>query len=179
MSLFIGLITFLNANLNQIKSDTLNSFQNSAKVLGISISASESDASFDPIYQSGVYIDVDLSQQKLRFVSDSKVVKSYPVSSGAPENPTPTGSFKILNRAVSWVNGSGDFLPYWLGFSGQAKGLVTYGFHEVPYKAGQKEKRDFSQLGKPVSSGCVRLSPEGAKYLYEHSNIGTRVEIHQ
>ena len=168
----------VNANLKDIKSAALTNFVSSAKILGISTSETD-DSNFVPVYKSGVYIDVDLSQQKLRFVSDGKVLKSYAISSGAPENPTPTGSFKILNHAVDWVNGSGDHLPYWLGFSGQAKGLVTYGFHEVPYKAGEKDQRDFSQLGKPVSSGCVRLSTEGAKYLYGHSSIGTRVEIHE
>lgn len=48
-------------------------------------------------------------------------------------------------------------------------------FHSTPYF---NEKYDNSSLGHHRSHGCIRLSPNVAKWIYKHCKIGTIVYIH-
>ena len=55
-------------------------------------------------------------------------------------------------------------------------------FHSVPYlKSGDKSSLEYwayDQLGQRVSMGCVRLTVEDAKWIYDNCAVGTQVEFY-
>lgn len=53
-------------------------------------------------------------------------------------------------------------------------------FHSVPYTKKDKsslEYWEYDKLGEPVSKGCVRLTVEDAKWIYDNCKYGTKVEF--
>ena len=55
-------------------------------------------------------------------------------------------------------------------------------FHSVPYTKQDKsslEYWEYDKLGQPVSKGCVRLTVEDAKWIYDYCKIGTQVEFYE
>jgi len=86
---------------------------------------------------------------------------------------TPTGTFKILNKAGrAYSRKYNLYMPYWMAFTG-----VGHGIHELPeWKSGYKEGAN--HLGIPVSHGCVRLGIGPAKTVFNWSSVGTPVVIH-
>ena len=54
-------------------------------------------------------------------------------------------------------------------------------FHSVPYTARDKstlEYWEFDKLGQPASKGCVRLTVEDSKWIYDYCKAGTKVEFY-
>jgi lipoprotein-anchoring transpeptidase ErfK/SrfK len=118
-------------------------------------------------------IEVDLSEQILRLHQGGKVIATYVISSGKPETPTPTGTFKIQDKKrLAWSASYGVFLPYAL------KLYNGYYIHELPYWPGGYREGE-EDLGKPVSHGCVRLGIGPAENVYNFADIGTKVIIHE
>ncbi|MEK7182665.1 MAG: L,D-transpeptidase, partial [Patescibacteria group bacterium] len=134
------------------------------------------------------WIEVDLSEQKLRAWDGSELFLETLVSTGLPWSPTPTGEFRIWIklRATKMEGGSGKYyyylpnVPYVMYFN---KG---YGLH------GTYWHNDF---GKPHSHGCVNLPTPVAERLYywvgpvlsdgkgstrsSPENPGTKVVVHE
>lgn len=117
-------------------------------------------------------INIDLKNQKLSYLVAGRAWKTFTVSTGKPSMPTPSGTYKILNKAVkAWSNKYGLWMPYWLGLHNG-----EFGIHELPiWPSGYREGED--HLGKPVSHGCIRLGIGAAPYIYERVEIGTAVVI--
>jgi len=189
MGLFLAILAFLGLNRGSVIESAVLGSQSLSKVkqveelkLGMEVlkekgeylrqfinsgdsAAFSTDRTFKPRYKTGSYIDVDISEQVLRYVVDSKVVKKFKCSTGSKEEPTPLGEFRIKNRSSLYRNINGDILPYWQGFYGQRGGVVIYG--------------DFKELGQRKSRGCVRLAPAAAKFIFNQSRVGTKVFIHK
>ena len=56
-----------------------------------------------------------------------------------------------------------------------------HGLHALPYlmnDGGVFWKEALSDIGKPVSHGCVRQLPEDAITLYNFTSVGTPIWIH-
>ena len=54
-------------------------------------------------------------------------------------------------------------------------------FHSVPYVKKDKsslEYWEYDKLGEPASKGCVRLTVEDAKWIYDYCKSGTQVEFY-
>ena len=54
-------------------------------------------------------------------------------------------------------------------------------FHSVPYLKKDKaslEYWEYDKLGEPASKGCVRLTVEDAKWIYDYCESGTQVEFY-
>ena len=141
------------------------------------------------------WIEVDLSEQKLKAWEGSNLFLETKVSSGLPRTPTPTGEFRIWVklRATKMSGGSGRYyyylpnVPYVMYFSGSGiPNWKGYGLH------GTYWHNDF---GTPRSHGCVNLPTNIAKELYywvspiltgnktsiyaSDTNLGTRIVIHE
>lgn len=117
-------------------------------------------------------IRVRLSKQKLsRFLGKTRL-DTLTISSGRWNLPTPTGSFRIINKHPrAWSKQYGLYMPYWMGFAGGA-----FGIHELPeWPNGYKEGA--SHLGTPVSHGCIRLGVGDAKRVYSWTPTGTDLII--
>lgn len=55
-------------------------------------------------------------------------------------------------------------------------------FHSSSYEAAEKDTliaEEFNKLGESVSHGCIRLTVEDAKWIYEYCRLGTTVEIYE
>jgi lipoprotein-anchoring transpeptidase ErfK/SrfK len=52
------------------------------------------------------------------------------------------------------------------------------GFHDIPVKTSTgDEVQTLSELGTPLSDGCIRQDVEDAKALYEFAPVGTAVVV--
>ena len=141
------------------------------------------------------WVEVDLSEQKLRAWEGNSLYLETPVSTGLPWWPTPTGEFRIWIklRATKMEGGTGKYyyylpnVPYVMYFENEnTPGWRGFGLH------GTYWHNDF---GTPRSHGCVNLPTDVAKELYywvdptlsegkstiraSENNQGTKVVIHQ
>ena len=142
------------------------------------------------IPQSGVFgpntrtafvgrIVVTLSKFRLQLIRDGKVVKSFRVAVGQPAFPTPSGTYRIVNKqrdptwtpppGSSWAKGLGPIPPgpgnplgtRWMGTSAPFVGIHgTYA--------------DYS-IGTRASHGCIRMHIKDVEALYDEVSVGMPV----
>ena len=129
------------------------------------------------------YIDLDLTEQHMRYYVDGKVVLESDVVTGkvSDGHPTPTGVYYINGNKATKQHLVGrdedhdnkpDYendVDWWMPF---VNNMVA--FHDAPWR---------SQFGGQIyydngSHGCVNLPPEVAKKLYELAPEGTVVVVH-
>ena len=119
------------------------------------------------------FVLVSIPDRKLALLENGKVIRIYRVAVGKTSTPSPTGSFKIVNRVSNPtyyhkgnVIASGKGNPVgtrWMGLS--AKG---YGIH------GTNQPRS---IGKAASTGCIRMGQRDLEELFERVSVGDAVEI--
>ena len=118
-------------------------------------------------------IEVDLNQQKMILFGDNKKLLVVEISSGKKENPTPKGSFRVIQKSpMIYSKTANCWLPFWVGFTEDGH----YGFHELPICNGKRVGGE--EIGKPASLGCIRLRIGEAEDFYNFVGIGTKVEIY-
>jgi lipoprotein-anchoring transpeptidase ErfK/SrfK len=140
------------------------------------------------------WIEVDLSEQKLRAWEGNSLFLESPVSTGLPWWPTPEGEFRIWAkvRATRMEGGEGKYyynlpnVPYVMFFENNSvPGWRGFSLH------GTYWHNDF---GRQHSHGCVNLptpiaeklyywtspvQPQGKSSIYSSTeNSGTRIVIH-
>ncbi len=108
------------------------------------------------------WIEVDLSKQRLYARENGEIVYSMPVSTGLPWMPTVTGDFKLWAKVRS-QRMSGGSVENGTYYNLPNVPFVQF-FHGGYSLHGTYWHNDF---GKPRSHGCVNLSIEDAKKLYE------------
>ena len=100
-------------------------------------------------------------------------VKAMICSVGADDG-TPAGVFSIQSKS-EWLALKGDVYGQ---YASRIVGNIL--FHSVPYYSknkGDLEVEEYNKLGERASLGCVRLAVIDAKWIYDHCEIGTQVEI--
>jgi L,D-transpeptidase catalytic domain/Putative peptidoglycan binding domain len=144
------------------------------------------------IKQSGVFgqktrtafvgrIVVNLSTFRVSVIRDGKKVVTFPIAHGTPRYPTPTGTYRIVNKQADptwtpppdsdWAKGLGPIPPgpgnplgtRWMGTSAPLVGI-----HGTP-AAGT--------IGTRASHGCIRMRIPDAEALYEEVVVGMPVKI--
>ncbi|MDV3425752.1 MAG: L,D-transpeptidase [Bacillota bacterium] len=113
----------------------------------------------------GVYkLFVDLEYQHVYIYKNNKLIKTMVCSSGMAGYETPEGKFKITGRGNYFFSDKyGEGAYYWVRFYG------SYLFHSIPCdKSGNIVQSEADKLGTKASHGCVRLSMEDAKWIYEN-----------
>ena len=116
---------------------------------------------------------VSIPDRKLAVVEEDNVIATFSIAVGAPESPSPTGEFRIVNRVSNptyyrpgSVIPSGKDNPVgtrWIGLS--QKG---YGIH------GTNAPRS---IGRAASHGCIRLRNRDMERLFTLLRVGDAVEI--
>jgi lipoprotein-anchoring transpeptidase ErfK/SrfK len=116
---------------------------------------------------------VSLADRKLAVLENGKLIRTFPVSVGAPDSPSPVGEFQIVNRVanpayyhpgVMIAPGSDSPIgPRWVGLS--RKGYGIHGTNEA------------SSIGKARSHGCIRLRNGDIKQFFAMVRVGDTVEI--
>jgi lipoprotein-anchoring transpeptidase ErfK/SrfK len=119
-------------------------------------------------------ISVSIADQRVTvYDAEKRIVEQFVCSTGSKGSETITGTFRIAERGKSFYSkrlGEGGY--YWTQFHGD------YLFHSVPFDENYEiEPEEATKLGTPASHGCVRLSVENAKWIYDHIPRGTVVTI--
>ncbi|MDE3017667.1 MAG: L,D-transpeptidase [Nitrospirota bacterium] len=145
----------------------------------------------------GHYIVVDTARNKLQVKRRDQVILDAVASTGsgtildAPGKPgirwvfdTPRGEFKVQSRLTNpvWVKPDWAFLEEGLGVPTDPAerlepgtlGDYALGFGKGYFIHGTLYRR---LLGKNVTHGCIRLSDEDLRTVYQLSKIGTSVMI--
>ncbi|NLI93354.1 MAG: L,D-transpeptidase [Peptococcaceae bacterium] len=105
-------------------------------------------------------IVVSLGKRQLYLLDDRKVIKTYPVGIGKILTETPSGTFRIINKAP---NPGGPFGAMWMGLN-----KPHYGIHGT---------NDPQSIGKQVSHGCIRMYNPDVLELSRIVPVGTTVTI--
>ena len=107
--------------------------------------------------------------------ADNYVTASYRVS-GRTGTPNP-GEYHVFRKLEMGRSKSHPDLrlPWFVGF---AWGSTTdIGFHGIPLEPDGSQIEDDSQLGTPLSSGCVRENQLTAKLLFDWAPVDTLVVV--
>jgi ribosomal protein L24E len=114
------------------------------------------------------------SQQRLWLVEANGVVShTYPVSGrhGLPS----VGVHQVYSKVPT--SPSGDLtLPWTLRFAVSSSGNPI-DIHGIPLRPDGSPIEADSQLGTPLSHGCVRMKQEDAKFVWDWSSVGTIVVV--
>ena len=141
------------------------------------------------------WIEVDLSEQRLKAWEADALFLETPVSTGLPWWPTPKGEYRIWIklRFTKMEGGEGKYyynlpnVPYVMFFEGSGiPGWRGYGLHGTYWH---------NNFGTPRSHGCVNLPTSIAERLFywttpnltngqwtarsSSDNLGTRIVIHE
>lgn len=132
------------------------------------------DSTRDANRQDGRRIVVSFQDHKLALIEDGRVVKVYPVAVGAPESPSPTGRFTVVQRLTNpTYYAPGTIIPpgpanplgsRWIGLN-----LPGYGIHGTNQP---------SSIGRNASHGCIRMRNRDVQELFALVRAGDEVELH-
>ena len=119
------------------------------------------------------FIWVDTKNFKTNIFKKSKnswtLYKSFLCTIGKPWEPTIKGTFFVGVKGYSFGENRGFRCLYYT----QIKG--NYLFHSIVYYLDGTIKDD--RLGMQLTDGCIRLSTENAKWIYDNIPEGTTIFI--
>lgn len=98
-------------------------------------------------------------------------------STGTKSNPTPLGTFKGSGPSHRWHYF--EKFECYAQYSWRIKGSIL--FHSVLYNEidGSPTSSSVRNLGRRASHGCIRLSVEDAKWIYNNCASGTTVVVRE
>lgn len=151
---------------------------------GVGTSADASESRVDPKLDTALPADsgtgkrvvFSQSRQRVWLVSDgSDVLRTYPVSGSIYDNLHP-GTFQVYSRSEdAWGVDDSGTMKYFVRFT-QGDTGAAIGFHDIPIKDGQLVQSE-SQLGTPLSHGCIRQRRADAIALWKFAPLGTTVVV--
>lgn len=122
-----------------------------------------------PKPQPSVVISVNLTKQSMSVSENGRQLYTWPISSGRSGYDTPTGTFRPQWMAKMWHSRKYDDAP-------MPNSIFFTGGFAIHATAA------YSQLGRPASHGCVRLSPTNAATLFKmvqkHGMDATKIAVH-
>ena len=101
-----------------------------------------------------ILINIDKASQRMTVLLDGVQRYDWPVSTGKAGYSTPSGTFAALSMNKVWYSKEWDNAPMPHAIFFMKDGHAIHGSYEVKH------------LGKAVSHGCVRISPQNAATLY-------------
>ncbi|MGQ9502005.1 MAG: L,D-transpeptidase family protein [Anaerolineae bacterium] len=119
---------------------------------------------------------VDISEQRMYVYENGRLLWNWVVSTGEPGKDTATGHFRVLDKIeMAYASTWNLDMPYWLGI--YYSGPLENGIHALPINRTTGVKLWEGLLGQRVSYGCIILSDENARTLFEWAQVGTPVVI--
>jgi L,D-transpeptidase catalytic domain len=103
---------------------------------------------------SVVLININKTKQEMTVFVDGIEKYHWPVSTGRAGYSTPSGTYTATSMNKIWYSKQWDNSPMPHSIFFIKDGHAIHGSYEV------------KNLGKPVSHGCVRISPQNATTLY-------------
>ena len=104
--------------------------------------------------KSAILVYIDKTDQQMTVSLDNVEKYRWPVSTGKAGYSTPSGTYTATSMNEVWYSKQYDNAPMPHAVFFMKDGHAIHGTFEV------------KNLGKPVSHGCVRISPENAAILY-------------
>lgn len=136
-----------------------------------------------PPINSRSQIVLELGRRRISLIDNGKVMGSWPVAIGDSATPTPTGSFRVLNKVVNPqyqstksgkvnanIGPNGPLGDRWIGFHSQ--GSDQFGIHGTPAAWAWAV-----QQGAAVTHGCVRMLGDHVRALFDRVSVGTPVIV--
>lgn len=121
------------------------------------------------IAEKANFIEADLTAMKLKVYRDGSVAKEVPIVSKGKTGSwweTPAGLYKIEGKEKTHYSSFGHvYMPWSMPFQG------NFFIHGWPYYEGGK------QVAEGYSGGCIRLSTEDAKSVFELSDVNMPVLV--
>jgi lipoprotein-anchoring transpeptidase ErfK/SrfK len=125
---------------------------------------------------SGRRVVYAIGAQQVWLVTDSEVVRTYRVS-GSRYDQLEAGTYEVSSKsrhATSW-HGT-ETMEYMVRFHRGARSNI--GFHDIPVDTVRgSEVQTLSDLGTPLSDGCIRQDVMDAAALWEFAPVGTPVVV--
>jgi len=121
----------------------------------------------------GKRIIISVADQTIYFLEDEVLIKSHLCSTGTDSHPTPFGVFKVEWHSplvVSEMYG-GAYCYNWMNFAPDT------GMHALPFDKDTGSYYGWGSLGSKASHGCVRQAPDNAKWAYDWTPNGTRIDV--
>lgn len=101
-----------------------------------------------------VLVDIDKTSQRMTVSLNGVAAYEWPVSTGRAGFSTPSGTFVATSMNEIWYSKQWDNSPMPHAIFFMRDGHAIHGSFEV------------KNLGRPVSHGCVRISPKNAAILF-------------
>jgi hypothetical protein len=114
---------------------------------------------FQPRFDDGHHVEVDISRQVMALVEGGKPVATFHVSTGASSTPTVRGNFHFYMKQPGYNSHRMYYSIYFIG------GYATHGYNPVPMHAA-------------ASHGCVRNPIPFSRYIYGWINIGDPMHVY-
>ncbi len=119
----------------------------------------EGEGAFEPKYNDGRHVEVDISRQVMSLIEGDTPVHTFHVSTGAPSTPTIRGKFNFYMRQAGYNSKRMYYSVYFRG------GYATHGYNPVPnYNA---------------SHGCVRNPINFSRFIYNWVAIGMPIYVYE
>ncbi len=126
---------------------------------------------------TGKRVVFDITAQQVWLVNaDNEVERTYLVSGSRYDqlDPATYEVFSVSRHATSWTGK--ETMEYMVRFHRGRNSNI--GFHDIPVDSSTGEEvQTLSELGTPLSDGCIRQDVEDAKALYEFAPVGTTVVV--
>jgi hypothetical protein len=117
------------------------------------------EGAFQPRYNDGRHVEVDISKQVMSLIEGDTPVHTFHVSTGAPATPTIRGKFNFYMKQAGYNAKQMYYSVYFRG------GYATHGYHDVPnYNA---------------SHGCVRNPIPFSRFIYNWIQIGMPIYVYE
>lgn len=111
--------------------------------------------------RKGRHIVISLSAQRGCFMDGDMELRRFRVCTGKKSTPTPKGHFHVMEkRKEHKSNLYNSSMPFFLRLT-----LDGVGLHQGPVRS------------YPASHGCIRLNWNDARFLFDHSEVGTAVFV--
>ncbi|HZB42207.1 MAG TPA: L,D-transpeptidase [Ilumatobacter sp.] len=110
--------------------------------------------------------------------ADGTVSKTHLVSGRLTWNQPLPGTYSVFSKSMFTCNIKNPAIcwRYMVRFAKGGDEGDNIGFHEIPKKNGVPVQ-SVSQLGTPLSGGCVRQATPDAIYMWDWAPVGTRVVV--
>jgi hypothetical protein len=117
-------------------------------------------------------IEISIAKQQLYMYENERLIKTITVGTGVKGADTPPGQYEVLYKLpktrMQGVNPSGlrydlPDVPWVMPFMGD------YAIHGVYWR---------NNFGSVASNGCVGMSVEESKLLYDWADVGTPIKIY-
>ena len=123
-------------------------------------------------------IEISLKNRYLTLLDNGKVIAKYPVAIGAPESPTPAGSYEItkMDPAPKYHKGAkviapGPKNPVGVRYMAYVQiGTGEYAIHGTAWP-------NWVKLRSAVSLGCIRMLNNDVIQVFNRVKVGTPVVV--